>query len=294
MVKYKLFPAESKRGQKKQFKKNKKEYAKLAEHIGLFPSVMISPSDIGLIVGGSEIRRKFVDSVICQYSKTYLDNLVNYNRVLSQRNSLLKYFSKGARFDQVSLDVWNRQLIPLGEAIHKERSSFLKEFVARFQEHYNFISMEKERVELIYDSQLNDGSFSDILEAGLSKDRVLNYTTAGIHKDDLTFQLNDFPVKKFGSQGQQKSYLIALKLAQFEFIKGIKKVDPLLLLDDVFDKLDSNRVKKMMELISQEHFGQIFITDTNQERLFKIFEDIEIGQKYFEISEGVVVNEAIK
>jgi DNA replication and repair protein RecF len=283
-----------KRGQKKQFKKNKKEYSRLAEHIGQFPSVMISPSDISLILGGSEIRRKFVDSVICQYSKSYLDNLISYNRVLSQRNALLKYFAKGARFDSTSLDVWDAQLVPLGEKIHKERSTFLTEFVARFQEHYDFISGEKESVELIYESQLIDGSFAELLKGSVQKDRALNYTTVGVHKDDLIFQLNDFPIKKFGSQGQQKSYLIALKLAQFEFIHGIKKVKPLLLLDDVFDKLDGNRVKKIMELISQDHFGQIFITDTNQERLFSIFDDIEIGQKYFEIDNGAVVNEEVK
>ena len=283
-----------KRGEKKQFKKNRKEYKRLAEHIGLFPSVMISPSDISLILGGSEIRRKFIDSVICQYSKSYLENLISYNRVLSQRNALLKYFSKGARFDQSSLDVWNSQLVPLGQKIYEERNEFLKEFVERFQEHYSFISEEKEKVDLLYSSHLKNGDFMQLLDDSIQKDRVLNYTTVGIHKDDLVFQLTGFPVKKFGSQGQQKSFLIALKLAQFEFIKGIKKIKPLLLLDDVFDKLDGSRVQKIMELISQEHFGQIFITDTSQERLFKIFDDIEIGQKYFEINNGAIVNEEVK
>lgn len=283
-----------KRGQKKQFKKNKKEYPRLAEHIGQYPAVMISPSDISLILDGSEVRRKFVDSVISQYSKSYLDDLIAYNRVLSQRNSLLKYFQKGARFDQTQVDVWNEQLVPLGEKIFEERDKFLKEFVQRFQEHYNFISQEKESVELVYQSQLSSGSFMELLNESIQKDRALTYTTVGIHKDDLEFKLNDFPVKKFGSQGQQKSYLIALKLAQFEFIKGVKGIKPLLLLDDVFDKLDDTRVQKMMELISQEHFGQIFITDTNQDRLFRIFENIEIGQKYFEINNGEVVDEKVK
>lgn len=275
-----------KNGQKKQFKRNKKEYTKLADHIGLFPLVMISPSDIALVLDGSDVRRKFIDSIISQYNKQYLEYLLNYNRVLAQRNSLLKHFAKERRFDRTSLEVYNEQLSLYGNEIFNERKNFLKDFIKLFQTHYNYISGEKEEVSLEYNSHLNEGNFIDVLNEALDKDRALQHTSVGIHKDDLMFTINGFPVKKFASQGQQKSYLIALKLAQFEFIKVIKKVKPIILLDDVFDKLDEERAKRMMQLISEHQFGQIFITDTNIDRLKALFADIDIEQNYFNVTQG--------
>jgi DNA replication and repair protein RecF len=277
-------------GQKKQFKRNKKEYQKLAEHIGLFPLVMISPSDIALVLDGSEVRRKFIDAIISQYNKQYLDDLLSYNRVLLQRNSLLKHFAKERNFDKVGLDVYNEQLAQYGTAIFNEREVFLKNFIVLFQRHYNYIASEKETISLEYQSHLHEGDFIELLNKTTDRDRALCHTSVGVHKDDLLFTISDFPVKKFASQGQQKSYLVALKLAQFEYIKEIKKVKPIILLDDIFDKLDLERAKRIMHLISDHQFGQIFITDTNLERIEDLFKEINIEQKYFNVIQGEATN----
>ena len=279
-----------KQGQKKQVKRNKKEYTKLSDHIGVFPLVMISPSDNALIIDGSDVRRKFIDGIISQYNKNYLESLLRYNKVLVQRNSLLKYFAKERKFDKVGLEVYNEQLIQYGTLIYEERKSFLEEFIKLFQANYNYISGDNERVDLTYDSHLNDKSFEVLLGESIEKDRMLNHTSVGIHKDDLHFKIKDFSVKKFASQGQQKSYLVALKLAQFEFIKKIKNVKPIILLDDIFDKLDGRRGKRIMQLISDHQFGQIFITDTNLDRLKDMFNDISVEQCYFDVKDGGAVN----
>lgn len=272
-----------KKNQKKQFKRNQKEYPKLSDHIGLFPLVIISPADYELITGGSEERRKFVNGIISQFNKNYLEDLIKYNKALSHRNRLLKDFSKKGDFDAISVELWNEQLIPPGERIFGERENFIKKFIPIFQKYYEYISLEKEKVDFIFESDLLSEPFSSLLNNSIYKDRVLQYTTKGIHKDDLLFNLSGYLIKKIGSQGQQKSYLVALKLAQFEFICQVTGVKPILLLDDIFDKLDSSRVKQIVHLVADETFGQIFITDTNQDRLENILSSVGIPFKLIKL-----------
>jgi len=275
-----------KRNQKKQFKRNKKEYQRLADHIGLFPLVMISPADSELISEGSESRRRFIDSVIAQYDKEYLDNLINYNKVLSHRNALLKQISKKGTFDKESLEIWDVQLVEHGVKIHEKRKNFVDKFIPIFQKYYELISGGKEKVGIEYTSHLNDTSFADKLEKALERDRILEHTTVGIHKDDLEFLIDGYSLKKYASQGQQKSFLIALKLGQFDFIKNIKNTTPILLLDDVYDRLDDLRIKQLMQLVCSSNFGQIFITDTHPTRLATLFRASDVNYKIFTISEG--------
>jgi DNA replication and repair protein RecF len=255
-----------KKGQKKVLKRNGRAYEKFSEHIGQLPLVIVSPTDRDLIAEGSETRRKFIDSVISQQDKGYLQDLIAYNKVVSQRNALLKYFAANSTFNALNLSIYDTQLISLGTKIYKKRNSFLERFVPIFNQKYQTISEKKEVVNLTYKSQLHTLSFEQLLKQNLEKDKVLQYTSVGIHKDDLSFEIEDYPIKKFGSQGQQKSYLIALKLAQFEFIKKQSNVTPILLLDDVFDKLDERRVSQIIALVNTDGFGQIFITDTHSER----------------------------
>jgi DNA replication and repair protein RecF len=255
-----------KKGQKKVLKRNGKSYDKFSEHIGQIPLVIISPADRDLVTEGSDTRRKFIDGVISQQNKKYLQDLISYNKILSQRNALLKYFAANRIFDALNLSVYDDQLANYGTKIYDVRKAFLEEFIPIFNEKYQIISGDKERVDLKYKSQLHDFSMTEVLQRSLEKDKIIQYTTAGIHKDDLSFDIQDYPIKKFGSQGQQKSYLIALKLAQFQFIKQQSKVIPILLLDDIFDKLDEKRVLQIIELVNKDEFGQIFITDTHSER----------------------------
>lgn len=261
-----------KKGQKKLLKRNGKAYDKFSEHVGQIPLVIISPYDRDLVTDGSDARRKFIDGVISQQDKTYLKDLIAYNKVLSQRNALLKYFAANRTFDAINLEVYNEQLITYGSNIFDKRRIFLENFIPIFNKKYQIISNDKEQVNLIYKSQLLISSYRDLLENNLEKDKILQYTTVGIHKDDLSFEIGNYPVKKFGSQGQQKSYLIALKFAQFEFIKKQSNLIPLLLLDDIFDKLDEHRVSQIIELVNNDEFGQIFITDTHSERIEKILQ----------------------
>lgn len=277
-----------KRNQKKQFKRNKKEYQRLADHIGLFPLVMISPADSELITEGSESRRKFMDSVIAQFDRDYLENLISYNKVLSHRNALLKQFGDSGKFDKGSLEIWDDQLIGFGEKVFEKRRRFINSFIPIFQKYYELISGGKEIVNLAYNSHLNEGSFAEALEKALNRDRAMEYSTVGIHKDDLEFTINGHPLKKYASQGQQKSFLIALKLAQFDFIKEIRKITPVLLLDDIYDKLDDLRVKQLMELVSSDNFGQLFITDTHPTRLAGLFSATDTDFKNFMISNNMV------
>jgi DNA replication and repair protein RecF len=255
-----------KRGQKKVLKRNGKSYEKFSEHIGQLPLVIISPADRDLVTEGSDTRRKFMDGVISQQNKSYLKDLISYNKVLSQRNALLKYFAANRTFDALNLNVYDEQLSEYGARIYEVRKLFLAEFIPIFNEKYQLISGNKEIVNLKYKSQLHDFSMQALLKNSLEKDKIIQYTTSGIHKDDLSFEIDNYAIKKFGSQGQQKSYLIALKLAQFEFIKQQSKVTPILLLDDIFDKLDESRVSQIIALVSKDTFGQIFITDTHAER----------------------------
>jgi DNA replication and repair protein RecF len=281
-----------KRGQKKIFKRNQKEYDRLSEHVGLLPVVMISPTDISLITDGSDERRKLPDSVISQFDRTYLEALINYTRVLMQRNAFLK--QTASRFaDPESLQVWNEPLVALGSTIHAGRKKFISELIPLFRYYFNYIADHKETVEIRYESHLNGSDFSSLLADSVERDRMLQYTSVGPHKDDLVFTINDFPVKRFGSQGQQKSFLIALKLAQFEIISRQKGMKPILLLDDIFDKLDDDRVGKLMELVSKENFGQIFITDTHPERLLAIFRDIGVPIRSFPVKNGSLVTHPV-
>lgn len=278
-----------KRNQKKQFKRNKKDYPRLADHIGQFPLVMISPNDSSIILEGSEERRKFVDNVISQTDNRYLDTLILYNKILLQRNTLLKNIKEKGVFDIGLLEVLNMQLVEVGEIIYKRRKQFMEEFLPAFRRHYTYLSEDAEEVSLIYESQLHQSDFLHLLESSLDKDRALERTTQGIHKDDLLFSIHsDMPLKKFGSQGQQKSFLIALKLAQYTFLQEQNKFKPLLLLDDIFDKLDDKRTKKLMEMVSNDEFGQIFITDTDSHRIRKIFDEIAQPIRIFDIVGGQV------
>ncbi len=260
-----------KRNQKKTVKRNKIEYNRLADHIGHYPLVMISPSDSDLINEGSESRRKFIDSVIAQFDRIYLEDLINYNKILSQRNALLKKFAESGRFVKDSLEVWDIQLVEFAKRINEKRKRLVDDLNPLFRHYYKLISAGKEEVNLQYHSDLNFEDFDLVLKAAIVRDRALQYSTVGVHKDDLELTINGHSIKKFGSQGQQKSYLIALKLAQFDQIKKIKNVRPLLLLDDIHDKLDEPRVSQLMELVGGDHFGQVFITDTHPGRVASLF-----------------------
>ena len=275
-----------KRNHRKRFLMNKKEYDRLADHIGSFPLVMISPYDRDLINDGSEIRRKYIDTVISQFDKLYLDDLIQYQKALAHRNALLKSFADHRSFSSSELETWDEQLIRRGESVYGKRKEFLEKFVPLFGHYFRFISGEKEEVDIRYQSQLHEGPFRKILAAARGADRAAQYSTAGIHKDDQEFLISGHAVKKFGSQGQQKSFVIAMKLAQFDYTRNIKGFKPILLLDDVFDKLDDLRVKQLISLVSENNFGQVFITDTSEERLRQIFETLPIDHKIFVIPGG--------
>ena len=224
-----------------------------------------------------------MDSVISQSDKTYLTNVIAYNKVLSQRNALLKYFALNNTFNGDTLAIYNEQLDTYSRDIFKKRDEFLKVFIPIFKERYEAISQSKEVIDLKYKSDLFDGSLLELLEANLNKDKALQYTSVGIHKDDLLFKIDDYPIKKFGSQGQQKSFLIALKLAQFDFIKQQSGVPPILLLDDIFDKLDENRVAQIISMVDDAHFGQIFISDTHAERTENVVKQIHQSYKIIKL-----------
>lgn len=278
-----------KRNQKKQFKRNKKEYSRLADHIGHFPLVMISPNDSTIVTDGSEERRRFIDNVISQTDLHYLDRLIAYNRCLVQRNSLLKQSARGGVLDKGLMEVLDTQLVETGVPIFEKRQSFMEAFIPEFNRHYLFLTETAEQVSLAYESQLTDENFAELLKIHLDRDRALERTTVGIHKDDLQFSIHeDMPLKKFGSQGQQKSFLIALKLAQYSFLHQQKGFKPLLLLDDIFDKLDENRTRKLMQMVSADDFGQIFLTDTDAVRINRIFEEINRRVQVFSINRGTV------
>lgn len=269
---------------KKKVKRNKKDYRKLSEHIGFLPVVMISPLDANLISGGSEEKRKYMDRVISQYDKDYLNALIKYNRALSQRNQLLKSFAEHNYFDPDSLDLWDEQLIKLGSIIYSKRVKFTEELVPVFQHYYDAISGYAEKVGLQYQSQLHETHFRKLLTEAMQKDRAVQYTTVGVHKDDLEFSIGDFALKKAGSQGQQKTFLVALKFAQYDFMRKVKGFRPILLLDDIFDKFDQQRVQKILENVALEHFGQIFITDTSEDRLKKLLSEIHIDYRMYLIA----------
>jgi DNA replication and repair protein RecF len=279
-----------KRNQKKKFKRNKKEYQRLADHIGLFPLVMISPNDISLITEGSEERRKFIDNVISQTDSLYLDELINYNRNLMNRNALLRQIAVSGNFDAALLEIYDDQLILSGNKIFEKRKAFMGIFTEIFNKHYQYLSENAEQVELVYDSPLLQAEFSTILKRNFDRDRILERTSSGIHKDELNFSIHGMTMKKFGSQGQQKSFLIALKLSQYTFLLQQKGFEPLLLLDDIFDKLDDARTTKLMKMVSDKDFGQIFITDTSRDRIENIFLKLDVPVTIFDIEKGYITN----
>lgn len=280
------------RNQRKKFLFNKKEYERLADHIGRFPLVMVSPSDRDLINDGSDLRRRYVDSVISQFDKPYLDDLINYNKALFQRNSLLKSFSEKRTFDSEALDVWSDQMVVLGTRLFRRRQEFLLEFIPLFQHYYSFISRSEESVDMIYRSQLHGEQLDELMRHALERDRNALFSTVGIHKDDLDLLLDGYPVKRFGSQGQQKSFVIAVKLAQFEYTRRINGFKPILLLDDIFDKLDDKRVQQLITLVSENSFGQVFITGTQEETIRHIFAPLGIEHRFFRIESNTRSNEA--
>lgn len=285
------------RQKQKLLKRNGKEYQKLSDHVGRYPVVMISPADSALVTEGSEDRRKFMNKIISQYNGEYLDSVLNYNRVLQQRNKLLKDFRASGGFDGDQLSIWDAQLVRYGDYIHNQRENLINELIPVFQDYYSMISSGKEKVRLKYKSHLSEGNFQDALNNSLTKDRILEYTTVGIHKDDLILEMDDYPVKSLGSQGQQKSYLVALKLAKFDYIKKKAGFSPILLLDDLFDKFDAGRVEQIIRLVGNHRFGQIFITDTHQNRLHDILVSHNTGYKLFNIEDNevkVVTHKTIK
>ena len=273
----------AKKGQKKIIKRNGKAYDKFSDHIGFLPLVIISPSDRDLIIEGSDTRRKFMDGVISQEDPKYLQSLLRYNKVLSQRNSLLKYFVANNTFDGDTLDIYNGQMQMYGSEIFEKRSRFIEEFLPIFMNRHTSISNNQETVSLRYESQLQKQPLLELLAQNLQKDRLSQYTNFGIHKDDLVFEISGHPIKKFGSQGQQKSYLIALKLAQFDFLKAHSEVNPILLLDDIFDKLDEERVGQIISLVDEEKFGQLFISDTHADRTEEVIKKVHQSYKMFNL-----------
>ena len=274
-----------KRRQKKQFKRNKKEYTRLSDHIGFLPLVMVSPADSELIAGGSDERRRFMDVVISQYDKEYLEALIRYNKALAQRNTLLK--SEVPVEEELFL-IWEEMMAQAGEIVFRKREAFISEFIPIFQSFYSFISQDKEQVGLTYDSHARDASLLDVIKASRVRDQIMGYSLHGIHKDELNMLLGDFPIKREGSQGQNKTYLVALKLAQFDFLKRTGTTVPLLLLDDIFDKLDASRVEQIIKLVAGDNFGQIFITDTNREHLDRILYKVGSDYKMFQVDQGVI------
>lgn len=270
--------------QKKHVKRNKKEYKRIVEHIGLLPLIIASPNDSTLISGGSDERRRLMDIVISQYDPEYMNALISYNKALQQRNAMLK------EEEEPNIDimtVYEEMMAEYGERIFEKRKTFIEEFIPVFQHFYQIISGGNEKVSLNYISHCQRGNLLDVIQRDRAKDRIMGYSLHGIHKDELEMNLDGYPIKREGSQGQNKTYLISLKLAQFDFLKrtGSNTV-PLLLLDDIFDKLDAHRVEQIINLVSGDSFGQIFVTDTNRENLDKILERTNGDYKIFKVESG--------
>lgn len=272
-----------KKGQKKILKRNNKNYERFSDHFGFIPLVIISPSDSDLIIEGSETRRKFLDSVISQMNSNYLQLLIQHQKLITQRNALLKSFVSNNYFDRDTLEIYNEQIETIAQPIYETRRDFLHEFIPIFNQYHQLITGKKDDVHLLYESQLEHHSMRELFDQNIQKDRALQYTSVGIHKDDLVFLLKGSPIKKFGSQGQQKSFLIALKLAQFDFLKKQHNIAPILLFDDIFDKLDELRVRQILELVNLDTFGQMFITDTHLDRTESLLNSINQDFKIFTI-----------
>lgn len=274
-----------KRRQKKTFKRNKKAYTRFSEHVGFIPLVMVSPSDSELISGGSDERRRFMDVAISQHDKEYLAELINYDKALQQRNALLKQEEEP---DPELLGLWEEMMARSGTLIYRCRQAFISELTPIFQTFYTQISGNREQVSLTYLSHGDRGNLLDVIREGRAKDRIMGYSLHGTHKDDLVMQLDGYPIKREGSQGQNKTYLIALKLAQFDFLRRSGHTTPILLLDDIFDRLDASRVEQIVRLVSSDSFGQIFITDVNRGHLNRILSSATGNYKLYTVNEGTV------
>ena len=274
-----------KKGQKKKVRLDGKEIDRLADHVGYMPVVMITPMDRDLIIDAAETRRKLMDTTVSQNDKHYLNALMAYNRALTQRNTTLKYFASNRTYDAEMIGLYNEQLAHNASIIFEARKAFASELLPLLTHYYHLLSGGKESVGVRYKSALHESSMTDLLTENESKDRVLQYTSSGTHRDDLVFHLGEHPIKRVGSQGQQKSFLIALKLAQFEITKRHLGMPPLLLLDDIFDKLDEGRVANLLSLVHTEEFGQIFITDTHPERMLELSENLQLNHSTFEITD---------
>lgn len=273
------------KGQKKKVRVDGKEVEKLADHIGFLPVVMITPMDRDLILDAAETRRRLMDATISQNNRAYLHALMSYNRALAQRNTTLKYFASNRTFDMEMLRLYDDQLVEYAEIIFQEREKFAAELLPLLQHYYQVLSGGKEQVNIVYKTSLHEQPMAELLVENLDKDRVLQYTSKGLHRDDLLLRLGEHPIKRVGSQGQQKSFLIALKLAQFELSKRYLEMPPLLLLDDIFDKLDEGRVANLLSLVNSEEFGQIFITDTHSDRMIALSEQLSLNHSTFEIQD---------
>lgn len=277
-----------KRGTKKHFRRDKKEYRRLSEHIGLIPLVMVSPSDTLLIDGGSEERRRLMDMVISQYDHTYMESVNRYNKALQQRNSMLK---QDAEPDPEIISLWEEQMAIEGERIYQRRDAFVRELTPIFQRYYERISGNREQVTIEYISHCQRGALLEVIQRDRAKDRIMGYSLHGTHRDDLVFTLGDHPIRREGSQGQHKTFVVALKLAQFDFLRRTNGGNtPILLLDDIFDKLDASRVEQIVTLVAGEEFGQIFITDTNRSHLDQILAASSHDYKIFHVDDGEVTS----
>lgn len=274
---------------RKEIERNDIKYNRLTDHIGLLPIVIVAPDDTLIAKEGSEERRRFLDNTLSQLDALYLKHLLTYNRILSQRNALLKQFYTEKRFDEALLRVFDEQMQVPAAYIVKARQQFSESFEPQLKEIYSVISSNQEAISCSYKSKILIENFADLLEEATEKDRILQRTTVGIHKDDLAFQIDEHSLKNFASQGQMKSFILALKLAQYEFLRMEKGVAPLLLLDDIFDKLDRTRVQSLIQLIIERDYGQTFITDTDEERLKKILDKIHSDFKVFKVQEGQVI-----
>ena len=275
-----------KRGTKKHFKRNKKEYKRLSQHIGLIPLIFVSPSDTSLIEGGSEERRRLMDVVISQYDHSYIEALANYNKALQQRNALLKMEDEP---DAALLDIWEQEMARNGEVLYQKRDAFVQELIPIFQQIYQHVSGNREEVRLRYVSHCQRGPLLEVIQRDRFKDRAVGYSLHGVHRDDLEMLIGDYQMKREGSQGQNKTFVLALKLAQFDFLRRTcSSTTPLLLLDDIFDKLDAQRVEAIVQLVSGDNFGQIFITDTNRDHLDKILSRTQGDYKIFFVENGEI------
>ncbi|MFN7116970.1 MAG: DNA replication/repair protein RecF [Saprospiraceae bacterium] len=272
---------------KKEFERNDVPYPRLADHIGTYPVVIIAPNDTSIILEGSEVRRRFLDNTLSQLDPLYLRALLHYNKILEQRNALLKQFAERRSYNESLLETYNAQLIEPAQLICNKRQEFITSFCKILQDIYQFIAMQRESIDCQYESKLIDTSFAQLLAESVEKDRALQRSTTGIHKDELDLKINGYSAKQFASQGQLKSLVLALKLAQYEILRREKKMQPLLLLDDIFDKLDKTRVSQLLKLLLEKSFGQIFITDTDEHRVTEIVEQLNTPYQKFKIDNGI-------